>query len=165
MVLTTRQIKNYWQKVNKTDSCWDWTGYTASGYGKVNLNGRVYFAHRVALLLSGVKFAPSKKELGASGEIVMHRCDRRSCVNPAHLKLTDQKENMHDAHTKHRKWHGELSGESNGRAKLTERKVSALRLLFRSAKNINFASLAHSLGVNVTQLYLIRSNKSWTHVK
>jgi len=36
------------------------------------------------------------------GPVVMHHCDNPSCVNPAHLKITTQSENMQDCADKGR---------------------------------------------------------------
>lgn len=165
MMLTQKQKDNFWNKVEKTNSCWNWKGYKANGYGKVNIDSAVYFAHKIALVLSGDLVSPVKAELGASGEIIMHTCDNRACVNPSHLKVATQKDNMQDAKKKGRKWFGETAGEGNGRAKLTENIVSKLRARFRSGEKVQVYSTAEQLGVSPTQIYLIRNNKSWIHVK
>lgn len=165
MVLTQTQQNNFWSKVDKTNYCWQWTGYKAQGYGKVNIGYTVYMAHKISLILSGILISPVKAELGASGEIIMHTCDNRACVNPSHLKVATQKENMQDAQMKGRKWVGETAGERNGRAKLTENVVSELKKRFRKGEKVPVYSIAKQLGVSPTQLYLIRNNKSWTHVK
>lgn len=164
MVLNSRQLNNFWAKVSKTDSCWLWTGRKLNGYGKVNINSNVYNAHRVSLVISGVLSNPSKKTLGANGEIVMHLCDNRSCVNPVHLKVATQKENMNDAQQKGRKWCGENKGSGNGRAVLSEETVLWLKHMFANY-SMNVSGLAKKLKIHPTQLYLIKNNKSWTHVK
>jgi hypothetical protein len=83
-------INDFWEKVNKTDSCWLWEGnINDSGYGNVwNWLGE-YFgtrrAHRISLILSGVKIP--------KGLVVDHRCRVRRCVNPEHLRLVTMKVN------------------------------------------------------------------------
>lgn len=76
----------FWEKVLKTDGCWNWTGARADrGYGKIVFEQRNYAAHRVVLWLAGID-TPSDK-------VVDHTCMNTSCVNPAHLRVVTQKIN------------------------------------------------------------------------
>ena len=81
----------FWGKVNKTDSCWIWTGYiNHDGYGRtrtpIRIPRRPEMAHRIAYeLLVG----PIPNGL----EIDHFFCKRRACVNPAHLELVTHAEN------------------------------------------------------------------------
>lgn len=164
MIFNQKQINNFWDKVKKTDTCWLWTGHTNGGYGKVNINSVVYSAHRISCILAGEDIPPSTHEKGATGQIIMHICDNRKCVNPAHLCVSTQKENMNDAKKKGRKWYGETTGENNGRAKLSEGTVRSLKKIFKDGIKVDMYGLAEVLDINVTQLYAIKSNKSWRHV-
>ncbi len=160
MVLTEKQKNNFWDKVEKTDTCWHWTGHTLNGYGKVNINKSVYNAHRISLIIKGILKEPSKKELGAKGEVIMHICDNRDCVNPQHLKVTDQKENMRDAIRKGRHFVPDWSGVNNPKAKLTGEDISLIR-----GSQLKASKLAELYKVDSTSIYGIINNKSWTHVK
>lgn len=80
----------FWEKVEKGDGCWMWTGCLSSaGYGRINLRGSVVYAHRFSYALAhGVK--PTR------GVVVMHSCDEPRCVNPAHLRLGTLADNNRD---------------------------------------------------------------------
>lgn len=78
--------ERFWEKVNKTESCWLWGAFVArTGYGQVNVDGRMRYAHRVAyeLLVGPIPH----------GLQVDHVCFTRSCVNPGHLRLVTNKQN------------------------------------------------------------------------
>jgi hypothetical protein len=70
-----------------TGGCELWIGQkTHRGYGRFWLNGRMEYAHRVALALDG-RTVPD-------GMVVDHLCRTRDCVNPAHLEIVKQQENV-----------------------------------------------------------------------
>ena len=102
MELNSKQISNFWKKVIKTDSCWLWSGYKLEGgYGRVNINGKTFLAHRISMLLT-IGISNPRGSVGAKGLVVMHKCDNPSCVNPEHLNEVTQKVNVRDAMNKGR---------------------------------------------------------------
>lgn len=81
--------KRFWEKVKKTESCWLWTGaQKIDGYGTCYYKGTNHQAHRVSWELLRGPIAP--------GLFVLHECDNPPCVNPEHLKVGTQKQNMQD---------------------------------------------------------------------
>ena len=75
--------------------CFIWTGVQSSrGYGQLKHRGKSYSAHRVSWIASNGEIPP--------GMCVMHKCDTPMCVNPAHLKLGTQADNMADRDAKGR---------------------------------------------------------------
>jgi hypothetical protein len=90
------RIAHFWARVERSEGCWLWTGgLTPKGYGLVNCGRRPdgrqlnNYAHRVAYLLTK---GPIPDHLE-----ILHSCDVRNCVNPAHLRVDTHAENIEDA--------------------------------------------------------------------
>lgn len=157
MSLTKKQINNFWTKVKKTDSCWLWMRRTddITGYGRVNINGHNYNAHRIAWMIT---FGEIPDNNSYHGICVLHKCDNRKCVNPNHLFLGTQKDNMRDAKQKHR-LSGKLVGEKNGRSKLTWNDVAKIKSLIGT---FTYKEIAKQFKVAITQIHYIKYGKTWS---
>lgn len=106
----------FFRHVKKTDSCWEWTGYTRR-YGYFNNGTNVEVSHRYSYKLH-------KGEI-PDGMYICHTCDNPSCVNPEHLFLGTQKDNMQDMWEKGRG--NPPRGIRNSNARLTDEQVQQIK--------------------------------------
>lgn len=139
--------ERFWQKVVKTDTCWNWTGAKIKGYGVINVSGKNVFAHRLSYQL----------HFREPDALVLHSCDNPSCVNPAHLFLGTYQDNMDDMVSKGRA--NPPCGERQGNHKLTEAEVLEI-----FAANGTHESISGQFGISQSLVSLIKSQKRWTHL-
>ncbi len=138
-------------KVNRLGDCHEWTAARFwDGYGVIQVGRRLRLAHRVAWKLYHEEEPPK-------GMCVCHTCDNRGCVNPEHLFLGTQGDNMQDMVRKGR--FDPRVGELNKLAKLTEAQVLAIR-----ASSETNVALAPRYGVNESAIGKIRRRDTWKHI-
>jgi hypothetical protein len=153
-----RLTQSFLQRVslNALTGCWDWTGGQAPrGYGSMSLThtDRV-LAHRASAYLY-------KGLTDESGLLVLHKCDRKCCVNPEHLFLGTAQDNTDDMHRKGRA--RKARGERTGNAVLTDRMVRDIRR--RWAQGERQCDIARALTIAKDCVYQIVHNKRWQHVR
>jgi hypothetical protein len=90
-----------------------------------------------------------------SGLCVCHRCDCRACVNPSHLFLGTNADNVTDMHRKWRHSHG----ETHHKAHLTTDQVREIRCSTDMG-----VTLARRFGVTPQSIRDVRRRKNWKHV-
>ncbi len=82
--------------------CFVWLGcMSTSGYGRVRSDGKTQQAHRVAW--------QQTNGVIPEGMQVCHKCDTRCCVNPDHLFLGTNGDNIRDMVAKGRNWQSKLT--------------------------------------------------------
>ena len=148
MEFSDKQIEHFAEKVNKqgTTECWEWLGARYyNGYGIAKINGVNMSAHRVSwqLFFSDIP----------DGQFVLHRCDNPSCVNPYHLFLGTQSDNLQDCYKK----------ERGPRQKLSIEEVKYIRALH--AKGLKQIDLAEMFNVSPSNVNGIIKRRHFNYIK
>ena len=143
------------------DECWEWTASKLpKGYGRFGVVRGVSsmtVAHRVAYVMY---VGPLPKLPGWHGACVLHRCDNPGCVNPAHLFIGTQKDNLNDMDAKHRRVvvHPQ-PGVAMKHAKLNVEQVRAIRDDLR-----NNCQIGREYGLSDTHVSYIKKRRVWKNV-
>jgi hypothetical protein len=148
-------MDKFLEKVNKTDSCWLWTGARLKikgqkWHGVLRRNKQYWLTHRYSWTMF-------------NGEIptdmfVLHRCDVPNCVNPDHLFLGTQDDNIKDMMNKGR--HADQRGILQSNVKLTEEQVRYIK----NKLDISTNELAEQYKVSPSTIRDIKKNRTWTHI-
>lgn len=143
-------LSRFWSKVNKTDTCWLWTGYPLNRYGQFTVDNKTVKAHRFSYITFK---GPIPKNVN-----VCHTCDTALCVNPEHLFLGTQSDNVKDMHKKGRA--NKALGSKAGRSRLTADQVLEIRAM-AGQTNYRIAAL---YGVTPNAIRFIKLRLSWRHI-
>lgn len=143
-------VQNFWSKVRKGAGCWIWEGgLSPKGYGVHWIGTGHKRAHRYSFQLA--------TGIDPGGRVVMHKCDNRRCVNPAHLQLGTQAENIADMDRKGRR--NAPRGIQHGSAKVTPEQVAAIRCDPRPPREI-----AKDYPIGSSGIEAIKSGRTWRHI-
>jgi hypothetical protein len=125
--------ERFWAKVQKTDTCWLWTGsLDKDGYGQLKTSK----GHRASRVSWELHYGPIPDGLS-----VCHHCDIPACVRPDHLFVGSPKQNTHDMIRKHRM----ARNERHPNTKIGAEHLASIRR--RWAAGETQRELAHEFGV------------------
>lgn len=147
----------FWEKVSipEDSGCWRWIGQDHGGYGRIEVrrDGRriLVYAHRLSWEIHHSAIP--------DGKHVLHSCDNPSCVNPAHLFLSDQRANNADKIRKGR----QAKGVQFPHSKLTPKMVSEIRRKY-ARKGATLKTLADEYNIAFGQIGAIVRREAWKHV-
>lgn len=143
----------FWSYVDvQSDSeCWNWIGaISGSGYGNIKIYNKYYRAHRIAYYIH------YQKDPGEF--LVCHECDNKLCVNPHHLFLGTQQENIQHALDT-----GLISyvGSLHPQTRLLESDILEIREL---QGTITQKEISKIYCVSQPTINHIMSRKTWRHI-
>lgn len=122
--------------------CWLWLrGEGNFGYGRVRVAKKSEYAHRAS-------FLAFKGEI-PEGLSVLHSCDTAACINPGHLRLGTQKDNMADASRR-----GRVAGR---RSRFTQEQLDEMKRRVLAGEDSRVLSREYGLGEG----YFWRMRRGW----
>lgn len=130
----------FWARAVPSGECIEWTGHiNEHGYGRLTVNNRQILAHRHAYQLTYGTIP--------EGLMIDHKCHNRACVNPKHLRLATNKQNIENHSGAYRNNRAGIRGlrqRANGtwEARVNHNKVSYYLGVFASAEEANTAVVA-----------------------
>lgn len=140
--------QDFWARASKEGSCWLWQGPThPQGYGRY----KGHATHRLSYTL--VYGQP------AEDSWILHSCDTPACINPAHLREGNARDNSADCKKRGRTARGVKAAKS----KLTPDAVRNIRRLWRETE-ISQTELAKQYEVSPTSIHKIIYLETWKHV-
>lgn len=151
--------ERFWDKVtipkNVVSDCWLWTGYIMNTYGAIRITvnsiGITTGAHRMSYELA--------TGINPVSQHILHSCDNRQCVNPHHLSLGTNLDNINDKIAKGRQPNGVLIKQS----KLSEDQVREIRAKY-VAGHTNKSALSREYGISRLNIANIINYKVWKHI-
>jgi len=154
MKITQKDINRFFEKVSppNKNECWEWLYVGKGRYGKFSLHGKKFQAHRLSYFIYN-GYMPKKDEY------VCHKCDNPKCVNPDHLFLGTQQDNMDDMVSKGRSPNNH--GDRNPRATLSQEDVDRMRLMYKNG--MTRMEISSIFNTTETTTHNILSGRTWSH--
>lgn len=149
----------FWSYVQRLsdEECWPWIGHLSDkGYGKffIMKDGKKKSIGAHVYSWEIYTGRPVPKDL-----VICHKCDHPYCVNPLHLFLGTNRDNIQDRHEKGRDAHGERTNT----AKLTEELVVEIRAIFTTGEYTQ-KDLAQIFNLSPSGIGYMLSGKTWKHI-
>lgn len=141
-------------QINKSvyAECWIWTGAKKGGYGYIKYKGKTLAMHRYM-------FEKYNHEIPKNMNIC-HKCDNPACVNPKHLWLGTQKDNIRDMFSKKR--NNNKNGVNHERTKITEEEAIQIKKHYK--KGIKPTTICRLMNLPYSTVYKICINENWKHI-
>lgn len=139
--------------LNPKTSCIEWNQSTSTGYGVLQYKGKVVRTHRISYELN---IGPIP-----DGLFVCHHCDNRICINPNHLFIGTQLDNIRDMIAKGRG--SPHRGEASGTSIFTESDVLHIRKTYKGRYG-ECKQLMKKYGVSKSTILAVMNRTSWRHI-
>lgn len=134
--------------------CWLWNAScSTSGHGNFSYSNKTIGSHRFSYILYTGPIP--------EGMQVLHKCDNPACVNPKHLFLGTQLDNVKDMINKGRI--NDRTGEKHNMAKATENEVLEIRRLYVPRK-VTMTELGKKFSLSKTNICDIINRRIWTNI-
>lgn len=135
------------------NGCWNCTSHAPNGdgYPGIKRNGKNMKIHRYM-------YEKYKGEI-SDGLHSLHKCDNRMCINPEHLFLGTNADNVADKMAKGRCKPGK--GEHHWKSKLTEKDVIKIKT---ELNHLNRNEIAEMYGVQPSAISKIRAGRTWNKI-
>lgn len=134
--------------------CWNCTSHARSkaGYSRFRSNGKMTLVHRYMYEQKYGKIP--------DGMFACHRCDNPACINPDHIFIGTNQDNIDDMCNKNRQ--NKTKGSNHYKSKLTDEQVREIR--FKSS-GLSQNYLSRKYGVVQSVIWAIINGHIWKHIK
>jgi len=150
-----KDIDRFMSNINKVieSGCWEWkNSVVCHGYGNIKINKKNIRVHRFSYELHYGEFEPELH--------VLHKCDNRKCVNPEHLFLGINKDNVDDKVSKDR----QAQGSQNGNSLLNENQVKEIKVLLQNKYYGYIKDMCEKYDVSERCIFDIKLGRTWKHI-
>lgn len=143
-----------WIEVGDDDECWEYQGATLpDGHGLMTMQKEIDYVHRWSY----------RMHFEDPGEMqVNHHCDTAHCVNPEHLYLGTQSDNIKDMWRRRRRHPDEMRGENAPHSKLTWEDVQDIRERLDSGAE-TYEQIADDYPVTPSSIASVATGEIWNY--